>query len=189
MSANAVTVCPERDPSRPLLAFWVGKWEGERNVFAAEDAEQALAMARAYSAAASDCGLADVRPVSADALDAPMMGAEPSITLRARLQAARQGGWLGRGVWVTVDPLGDVPAVAPLRAFWVGDEDIYAAKDEAQAMTLANAIAGTGTYTLGDVAEVSAETLDDPLSSDDGPTTLRLLLASAEPGYLAGYEQ
>jgi hypothetical protein len=88
-----------------------------------------------------------------------------------------------------VDLLGDVPAAVPLGAYWVGDDDIYAAKDETQAVTLANAVAGPGTYTLVDVAAVSVETLDDPLSSDDGPTTLRLLLASAEPGYLAGYEQ
>lgn len=80
----------------------------------------------------------------------------------------------------------------PLLAFWVGDDDIYAAEDEAQAVVLANAIAGHGTYTLDDVAPVSAETLDDRLRDEAGRLawTLRgLLMDQAEPGYLAGYEQ
>lgn len=80
----------------------------------------------------------------------------------------------------------------PLLAFWVGDDDIYAAEDEAQAVALANAIAGPGTYTVDDVAPVSADTLDDRLRAEDGRLawTLRgLLLDQKEPGYLAGYEQ
>lgn len=80
----------------------------------------------------------------------------------------------------------------PLLAFWVGDDDIYAAEDEAQALTLANAIAGHGTYTLDDVVPVSADTLDDRLRDDSGRLawTLRgLLMDQKEPGYLAGYEQ
>jgi hypothetical protein len=80
----------------------------------------------------------------------------------------------------------------PLLAFWVGDDDIYAAEDEAQAVALANAIAGPGTYTVDDVVPVSADTLDDRLRDEDGRLvwTLRgLLLDQKEPGYLAGYEQ
>lgn len=80
----------------------------------------------------------------------------------------------------------------PLLAFWVGDDDIYAAEDEAQALKLATAIAGPGAYTLDDVAPVSAETLDSRLLDDDGRLawTLRgLLMDTQEPGYLAGYEQ
>jgi hypothetical protein len=80
----------------------------------------------------------------------------------------------------------------PLLAFWVGDDDIYAAEDEAQAVTLANAIAGPGTYSLDDVAPVSADTLDDRLRDEEGRLawTLRgLLMDQTEPGYLAGYEQ
>ncbi|MSU98436.1 hypothetical protein EB795_31730 [Pseudomonas mandelii] len=80
----------------------------------------------------------------------------------------------------------------PLLAFWVGDDDIYAAEDEAQALALANAIAGHGTYTLDDVAPVSADTLDDRLRDEEGRLawTLRgLLMDQTEPGYLAGYEQ
>ena len=80
----------------------------------------------------------------------------------------------------------------PLLAFWVGDDDMYAAEDEAQAVSLANAIAGHGTYTLDDVAPVSADTLDDRLRDEAGRLawTLRgLLMEQTEPGYLAGYEQ
>ncbi|MCE4058480.1 hypothetical protein [Pseudomonas sp. Au-Pse12] len=80
----------------------------------------------------------------------------------------------------------------PLLAFWVGDDDIYAAEDEAQALALANAIAGPGTYGLDDVMPVSADTLDDRLRDEAGRLawTLRgLLLDQKEPGYLAGYEQ
>lgn len=78
----------------------------------------------------------------------------------------------------------------PLLAFWVGDDDMYAAEDEAQA--LANAIAGPGAYTLDDVMPVSAETLDERLRDDSGRLawTLRgLLMDQKAPGYLAGYEQ
>ncbi|MNP07706.1 hypothetical protein D3C76_997440 [compost metagenome] len=80
----------------------------------------------------------------------------------------------------------------PLSAFWVGDDDIYAAEDEAQALDLANAIAGASAYTLDDVAPVSADTLDDRLCDEEGRLawTLRgLLVSQTEPGYLAGYEQ
>jgi len=80
----------------------------------------------------------------------------------------------------------------PLLAFWVGDDDIYATEDDAQALALANAIAGPGAYTLCDVSPVSAETLDDRLCDDTGRLawTLRgLLMDQKEPGYLAGYEQ
>jgi len=80
----------------------------------------------------------------------------------------------------------------PLLVFWVGDDDMFAAEDEAQALALANAIAGPGAYALDDVAPVSAETLDERLRDDSGRLawTLRGLLGSqAEPGYLAGYEQ
>lgn len=87
-------------------------------------------------------------------------------------------------------PVRDLPR--PLLAFWVGDDDIYAAEDEAQAVALANAIAGPGAYTLDDVAPVSAETLDDRLRDEAGRLawTLRgLLMDQVVPGYLAGYEQ
>jgi len=80
----------------------------------------------------------------------------------------------------------------PLLAFWVGDDDIYAAEDEAQALALANAIAGPGTYSVDDVAPVSADTLDARLADEAGRLawTLRgLLMDQKEPGYLAGYEQ
>lgn len=80
----------------------------------------------------------------------------------------------------------------PLLAFWVGDDDIFAAENEAQALALANALSHAPAYTLDDVMRVSAEVLDDRLRDDSGRLawTLRGLLGSqAEPGYLAGYEQ
>lgn len=80
----------------------------------------------------------------------------------------------------------------PLLAFWVGDDDIYAAEDEAQALALANAIAAHVTYTLDDVTPVGAQMLDERLADDSGKLawTLRgLLMAQTEAGYLAGYEQ
>ena len=80
----------------------------------------------------------------------------------------------------------------PLLAFWVGDDDIYAAEDEAQALALANAIAAHVTYTLDDVTPVGAQMLDERLADETGRLawTLRgLLMAQTEAGYLAGYEQ
>lgn len=80
----------------------------------------------------------------------------------------------------------------PLLAFWVGDDDIYAAEDEAQALALANAIAAHVTYTLDDVTPVGAQMLDERLADENGRLawTLRgLLMDQKEPGYLAGYEQ
>lgn len=79
----------------------------------------------------------------------------------------------------------------PLQAFWVGDCDLWAAEDEAQALQLANAIAYPPSYTLDDVIPASAEVLDERLADEDGKLvwTLRgLLQAQAEPGYLAGTE-
>jgi hypothetical protein len=79
----------------------------------------------------------------------------------------------------------------PLLAFWVGDYDMYAAEDEAQALVLANAIAHGAPYTLDDVTPVSSDTLDESvLDGDCRVTSMRaVLLATSEAGYLAGYEQ
>lgn len=85
----------------------------------------------------------------------------------------------------------------PLLAFWVGDDDIYAAEDEAQALALANAIAAHVTYTLDDVTPVGAQTLALEWSSRRGRSigTLRGILDAmpgpgclAGPGYLAGVD-
>lgn len=188
MTAYAVTGYPERDPRRPLLAFWVG----DQNIFAAEDAEQALAMARIYSAPAPDYGLADVRPVSAATLDAPVTGSDPSTTLRAQLQAARQVGWLARGVWVEVDLLGDVPAAAPLRAYWVGEHDVYAAHSAEQALELCEGHSGMpDTFDIDDVRELTADELDKPLQEEDGTpcgTTRQMLADKTGPGELVSFE-
>lgn len=79
----------------------------------------------------------------------------------------------------------------PLRAWWVADYDIMAAVDERQALELANDFCSPlEPYTLDDVVEVAPVTLDEQHAGEDGPWTLReLLAAKAEPGYLAGYEQ
>ena len=80
----------------------------------------------------------------------------------------------------------------PLQAYWVGDCDLWAAEDEAQAVELANAIADGAGYTLEDVAPAGADVLDVRLADEDGKLawTLRALLqAQTAPGYLAGIEQ
>lgn len=79
----------------------------------------------------------------------------------------------------------------PLRAWWVSDYDIIAAVDECQALDLANDICRPlEPYTPDDVVEVAPVTLDEPHAGEDGPWTLReLLAAQTKPGYLAGYEQ
>lgn len=80
--------------------------------------------------------------------------------------------------------------MSALRAYWVADYDVYAAQDETQALAFANSLAAPmHGYTLEDVTPVLDVTLDEPLASGDGPTTLRQMLVTAEPGYLAGYEQ
>lgn len=80
----------------------------------------------------------------------------------------------------------------PLQAYWVGDCDLWAAEDEAQAVALANAIAADpASYTLDDVCPAGPDVLDVRLASDEGKEvwTLRgLLQAQTEPGYLAGIE-
>lgn len=183
MSAPAVTVYPERDLTRPLLAFWVG----DVDMFAAEDAERALAMARIYNAPSSNYRLDDVRPVAATTLDAPLMDGDHATTLRAKLQAARQVGWLARGVWVEVDL-----TAAPLAAFWVGDMDIYAARSAADALVqCVGHSAMPDTYELDDVTPVTEAELAMTLIGEDGHpdgTLAELLATATEPGWLMGTE-
>lgn len=79
-----------------------------------------------------------------------------------------------------------------LQAYWVGDCDLWAAEDEAQALALANAICDPASpYALDDVAPAGADVLDVRLADEDGKVawTLRgMLQAQTEPGYLAGIE-
>lgn len=80
----------------------------------------------------------------------------------------------------------------PLCAYWVGDQDIFAARHPQQALGLANALAGQTRYSLADVSPVSAETLDKTLLDAQGRRgwVLRTLLRQCEePGNLAGYER
>lgn len=80
----------------------------------------------------------------------------------------------------------------PLQAFCVGDFNLYAAQDPAQALALASAVAGPGVYALDDVAAAPPAMLDEPLADANGTRrlgTLRGLLLSAKaPGHLASYE-
>jgi len=79
----------------------------------------------------------------------------------------------------------------PLKAWCVGDFNLYAAEDAAQALALANANAGPGVYSLADVAPVEPGQLDEKLIGAEMPMacTLRgLLLDAKAPGHLASYE-
>lgn len=82
--------------------------------------------------------------------------------------------------------------IKALRAYWVGDCDLWAAEDEAQALALANAICDPSSlYTLDDVMPAGSDVLDVRLADESGKVawTLRgMLQAQAEPGYLAGIE-
>lgn len=84
------------------------------------------------------------------------------------------------------------PAAAPLFAYWVGDIDVYAAENAAQALALANASDDWSDYTLDDVVEVTAAELDKPTVDEDGAPscTIRESLAAATgPGWLEGFDQ
>lgn len=79
----------------------------------------------------------------------------------------------------------------PLLGFWVTEDMLFAAEDAAQALAVAQEFApGLEPYTLDDVREaLPAELLETVLDEQGRRWTLRgLLLAKAEPGYVAGYE-
>jgi hypothetical protein len=80
----------------------------------------------------------------------------------------------------------------PLKAWCVGDFNLYAAEDAAQALTLACNVAGPASYTLDDVVPAPADLLDERLADASGTRlswTLRGLLVDAKaPGHLASYE-
>lgn len=56
----------------------------------------------------------------------------------------------------------------PLRAFWVGEEQIYAAYDEAGALQLANHEYGYACFSLADVTPCDVATLEQPAYSAAG---------------------
>lgn len=95
-----------------------------------------------------------------------------------------------------VDLLGTVidPAapVIGLKAYWVGELDIYAAVDADAALALHQAIASDpDDYTLDDVCPVGPETLAKPMVDEDGtpcPSLAEELAAATQPGWLAGFE-
>jgi|GEM_PF-4000009 hypothetical protein len=74
----------------------------------------------------------------------------------------------------------------PLRAFWVGIEDVYAARSESQALKLA--IDDGATFlTLDDIDEVSGLSLCYPVpdETETGHTLAQLLLNTRTPGWIA----
>ncbi len=74
----------------------------------------------------------------------------------------------------------------PLRAFWVGVEDVYAAHSEAHALRLAIEDGDTS-LTLDDIDEVSGPSLSHPIPDEtEHPHTLAELLQKARtPGWIA----
>ncbi|MFJ7286334.1 hypothetical protein [Pseudomonas sp. NPDC099000] len=87
--------------SHTLSAFRVG----ELDIYAATSAEQALALA-ARRDGENRHTAGDVRPVSAELLDRPMVVDGREETLRGWLRVTAVPGWLARGVWVEVDLVG-----------------------------------------------------------------------------------
>jgi hypothetical protein len=176
----------QANPVAGLIAFWVG----ELNMYAALSPEHAQALA----VEKFGDGEGVVTPVSASRLDRPVVdkAGEFDGTLREWLALKTEAGWLACGVWVEVDLLGDVPAAAPLRAFWVGEHDVYAAHTPEQALELCEGHSGMPeTFDLDDVRELTAEELDKPLTEEDGTPcgTMRQMLADkTEPGELVSFE-
>jgi len=176
----------QANPVTGLIAFWVG----ELNMYAALSPEHAHALA----VEKFGDGEGVVTPVSASRLDRPVVdkAGEFDGTLREWLALKTEAGWLACGVWVEVDLLGDVPAAAPLRAYWVGDMDIYAAHSAEEALEVCRKHSGMpDTYGMDDVDPVGDKMLAEPMVGEGGEPegTLADLLAEAkEPGYLAGYE-
>lgn len=75
----------------------------------------------------------------------------------------------------------------PLRAFWVGVEDVYAAHSEAQALKLAGED-GVRSLTLDDIQEVDAISLCYPIPDETeiSHTLAELLRKARRPGWIAG---
>ncbi|MFG0501116.1 hypothetical protein ACF8GD_00415 [Pseudomonas putida] len=78
-----------------------------------------------------------------------------------------------------------------LRAWWVGDMEIYAAVSAEQALALGEADAGPECYELDDVQPVGDETLAKGIRDEDGNDEGRLidlLRAAKAPGLLLSVE-
>ncbi len=75
----------------------------------------------------------------------------------------------------------------PLRAFWVGVEDVYAAHSEEQALKLAIED-GSNYLTIDDVDEVSGLSLCHPVPDENGAelTLAQILRKTRGPGWIAG---
>jgi hypothetical protein len=74
----------------------------------------------------------------------------------------------------------------PLRAFWVGTEDVYAARSESHALKLATDD-GAKFLTLDDIDEVCGLPLYYPMpdEAETGQTVAQLLRKTRTPGWIA----
>jgi hypothetical protein len=82
----------------------------------------------------------------------------------------------------------DAILAKPLLAFTVGNEDIFAAADKAQALALANTLTKpVPAYLLSDVEQVKDTFLNRPWGKSKD-TLQQRLYARSEPGYLAGWQ-
>lgn len=125
---------------------------------------------------------------------------------RIALTPEHEGGWhaevyddadrpLYEGCGLTIDEAITAalsPAAEALRAFWVGEHDVYAAHTPEQALELCEGHSGMpDTFDIDDVRELTAGELDKPLQEEDGTPcgTVRQMLADlAAPGELVSFE-
>lgn len=125
---------------------------------------------------------------------------------RIALTPEHEGGWCAEvyddetepqytGYGLTIDDAITAalsPAAEALRAFWVGDHDVYAAHTPEQALELCEGHSGMpDTFDMGDVRELTAGELDKPLQEEDGTPcgTVRQMLADlTAPGELVSFE-
>ena len=82
----------QADPQNNLIAFWVG----DMDIYAALSPEHALAEGRKQNGEFDCIELDEVRAVTAEELDKPMVEEDgtPAGTLRELLAATTESGWL-----------------------------------------------------------------------------------------------
>ncbi|PIB49804.1 hypothetical protein [Pseudomonas sp. 2822-17] len=64
----------------------------------------------------------------------------------------------------------------PLKAYWVGFKDVYAAPDAEQAEALAALHYGPEWFTIRDIREATPDELEEKFKIDGKTTTIRVLL-------------
>lgn len=90
------------------------------------------------------------------------------------------------------DGMDNAPAATPLRAFWVGDIDVFAASSAEAALASARRPDDEfDALELDDVREVTTEDLNKWIFDEDRKycgTLAEALAAATEPGWLMGFE-